>query len=691
MAKTCTYCGQPLENEDARFCSKCGRLQLPEPDPPGAPGVIKVRLPPKEISRREPPPSFGGTRLERAPGSLPARQGQRGQSAAAPQSSHLAKRPVRLTNQESLIADEKSETARETPPISTHTSGSVRPPADQPPSIEEVSTMVLPGWREELEQVRKRQAAASSPATPETRPDPPPLMPPAASRPAERTTPLPPSQEAAAQKSSAGDIFTERQRNRTAEGLPSDPPRPELHIKVWEQEPTLHYPQVQAGKKIEVGPAPAVEHSPFAPGFRGADDAEPVADRIDLDRQALSSPVATPDPEPTVQEDAQPEDEVEQEGTEGESGVEDLPTVPLAVPEAAKQQPSITIERSSTPAPKKSTSPQEEIEDLPTRPMPASQAGPRSPLPPAVPQPLQDREREQREARPSSTSMVPDPLSSPGTYRQTPPMNAARVSNIPSDPPAARGGLPSPNSQPGQTFHPASMTAPPQGPLSSPGNTAFQPQPPVVQQRPPTFTPATPPPVSPRSATEADAAPDRPRKKRVSPLRVALLVVLVIVVGAGAFVFYYQSSSGGAIAQPYQAFQNSTLGIFLTYPQGWTSSLDRAQTSVHFADSSQTGQVTLSMSAPGAQSLTQYIDQEATQLGITAPQLEPTIMFGGTSWQQEQGSVVQKGVTYTLDLYATQHGAHIYTLIFMAPPPVYGRMERESFAPLRASFRFIGQ
>ncbi len=690
MAKTCTYCGQPLENEDTRFCSECGRLQLPEMDPPAAPGVIKVRLPPKEFSRRQPPPSFEGMRFERAPGPLSVRQSQGEQPA--PQSSHLAKRPVRLTNQESLSADKKSETAREAPPTYTRTGGSARPTADQPASVEEISTMVLPGWREELEQLRKRQAAANTPAPPETRPDTPSLPPPATSSPAGRNTPLPPSQKTEAQTSSAGDMFADlKQSSRPAEGSPPAPPRPELRVRLWEQEPTLHYPQVQAEKKAEAEPALAVEHSPFAPVFGAEGEAEVVADDgTELDWQEASIPVAPAEPELTAEESERQEDEVEREEAEEESGVEDLPTVPLAVPEEAKQQPAITIERSSTPAPKKSTPPQEEIEDLPTRPMPASQAGSRSPLPPA-PQPLRGREWEQREARPPAGSVVPNPPSSPGVYRQAPPMNAAQAPSAPAGPPPARGGVPNPNSQPGQVFHPGGMSAPPQGPLSSPGNPGFRPQPPIIQQRPPAFAQATPLPVSPRSAAEAGAAPARPRERRINPLRVALLVALIIVVGAGAFIFYYQFSSGGTIAQPYQSFQNSALGVFLNYPQGWTASLNQAQTSVHFADSSQTGQATLSVSALGAQTLTQYIDQEATRLGMTAPQLEPAVTFGGTSWQQKRGTVVQKGITYTLDLYATQHGAHIYTLVFMAPPPVYGRMEQESFAPLRASFRFIGQ
>ncbi len=684
MAKQCTYCGRPLAKEDARFCDECGRLQIPEPDPM-APGVIKVRLPPKEIYRREPPPSLESIRFERTPRSSQTGQNQREQPASAPQSSRLAKRPVRLTAQESQRAGERSEAPGEAAPIPTHVSDEASPLADQP--VEEISTMVLPGWREELERLRKKQEQAN---VPEAQPGPPPLISSTTPRATENKPPASPSEKA--QEASTGGVFTELIQGRTADEPPTDSVRRELRVKVWEQEPTIQYPQVQIEKKeIEPGPAPAVEHSPFAAAFEEEEEAETVAAGIDVDQQVLSSPVMEPEPEPAVEEDTQQGSEEEQEEAK-ESGVEDLPTIPLAVPEAAKQPPAITIERASTPAPKKRTAPQEEIEDLPTRPMPASQAGPRSPLPPAAPQPLQGRVQEQREVRPAPVSMVPNPPSSPGVYRQSSalPMNAAQAPGTPFGPPAAPGRVHNPQSQPGQVFERSAMPAPPQGPLSSPGNTMFRPQPPVTPQRPPAFAPPTPPPVTPaRPAAGAESAPVKPRKKRVKPLRVALLVVLVLAIGAGAFIYYYQSSSGGTIAQPYQTFQNSALGVSLDYPQGWTASVNQAQASVHFADSSQTGQVTLSMTGLNAQSLTQYIDQEAAQLGITTPQLEPTIMFGGASWQQVQGNVVQGGVTYLLDLYVTQHGTHIYSLIFMAPPPVYGRMDQEDFAPLRTSFRFI--
>jgi hypothetical protein len=654
-----------------------------------APGVIKVRLPPKEIYRSEPPPSLESIRLERASRSSRIAQNQREQSVSAPQSSRLARRPVRLTAQEAQRAAERPAVpGREAASKPAHGSEEVPPPTEQP--VEELSTMVLPGWREELDRLRKRQEQAS---VPEAQAEPTPFIPAPPSRAAENKPPAPPSEKAQAVPPE-GAVTRQTESKRAAEESPKDSARRELRVKVWEQEPTIQYPQVQIEKKeIEPGPAPAIEHSPFAAVFEEEEEneVETVADGSGVGQQALSRPVREPEPEPAAAENTQQASEKAQEEVK-ERGVEDLPTIPLTVPEAPKQPPAITVERASTPAPKKRTASQEEIEDLPTRPMPASQAGPRSPLPPVAPQPLQGRAQEQREARPASASIVPNPSSSPGVYRpgSAPPLHAAQAPGTPLSPPAAPGRVPNPPSQAGSVFERPGLSAPAQGPLSSPGNTMARPQPPAAPQRPPAFAPPTPPPVTPaRPAVETAAAPVKPGKKRVKPLRVALLVVLILAIGAGAFVYYYQSSSGGAIAQPYQTFQNSALGISLSYPQGWTASLNQAQGSVHFADSSQTGQVTLSMAEQNAQSLAQYISQEETRLGITTPQSEPTITFGGASWQQVRGNIVQGGVTYLLDLCVTQHGTHIYSLIFMAPPPAYERMDQEDFAPLRLSFRFI--
>jgi hypothetical protein len=421
----------------------------------------------------------------------------------------------------------------------------------------------------------------------------------------------------------------------------------------------------------EAGPAPAVEHPPFAATFETEEEAEELVEGAAIDWQALSSPGVAPVSRVKGAAPVQQTDEFEEAE---ESQVEDLPTLPLAVPEVVKRRPAITIERASTPAPIERDGAREEIEDLPTRPMPASAVGSSTPRAPRASSGGEDEGNAERSYR----SEVP---ASP-RLSAAPPLLAPRSPGVPPGSQTAHGPIPNPVSLPGQVFSSPGLAVP-QSPLSAPGNPQAQAQLPAAAQRPSAFVPPSP------ATTSTGSVLSGPRKQRVTPLRVALLVVLVVVMGMSAFVFYYQATSGGTVTQPYQAFQNSRLGVFLNYPQGWAFSLNQAQTRVHFADSSQTGQATLSMTVPGAASLTQYLDQQITQLGIAMPQFAPTRLFGGVSWQQIQGDVVQQGVTYMLELYATQHGTHLYTLSFLAPPSAYGRIEQESFAPLRASFRFI--
>lgn len=675
MVKKCMYCGQPLAREDAHFCNECGRLQVPEPDPLAVPGAIKVRLPPKEFLRREPPPSAlvdqqpvphipyppvrepqgEHERQETAEetASPSARTDERVRPSGAQSAPPQEQGPVRPAARELQREREQLETGGEAASSPTRVDKHVHPSEDWPAPVEEISTMVLPGWREELETLRKKQV------TPEASASPPSFQPASTTQPAEQEMQEP---------DTAGASAEPKQEREVAETLLADSSqREDLYIRAWEQEPTRRYPQVQVEKREEneAGPAPAIEHAPFVAAFEPEDETE--AERIDIDWQALASPTTTRISEPQDKERTQQKQEAR------ESDVEDLPTVPLAVPRAVKQQPAITIERASTPAPAgKDVSPQE-IEDLPTRPMPVSQV-PRSPQPAP-------------EGQPAPQATFPASSARPSVPRQSsaPPLQSTREPAMPAGAQTGRGSQSNPASQAGLSFNPAGASAL-QGPVSSPGNTLLDAQHPTMVQRP-AFAPATPPPIAPVPSSRA--ASREAGSQRVTPLRVALLVVLIVVLGAGAFTFYYQATSGGSIAQAYQAFESSTLGVSLNYPQGWAFSLNRAQTSVHFVDSSQTGQVMLNMTVPGAASVTQYLDQEIRQLGIAVPQLAPTRLFGGESWQQVQGDMVQQGVTYTLDLYAARHGTHIYTLIFLAPPPAYGRMEQESFAPLRASFRFI--
>jgi hypothetical protein len=532
--------------------------------------------------------------------------------------------------------------------------------------------MVLPGWQEELEQLREKQGAADPPAVLPT------LISAVVVQQSGGQQPALSSAEKETQEFPATGVIAQPQQDaETTPAFQADSARRELRVRVWEQEPTRQYPQVQVQVKkpeeMETRPALAVEHPPFTAAFEEEEEVALQAEATVIDWQALASSGTAYVSEAEKEESTQQVEEAE------ESKVEDLPTVPLAVPTAVKRPPAITIERASTPAPTEPDVSRQEIESQPTRPMPVSQVGPHASLPPVARQLAPGREEGQSPTRSFYGSQIPASPALPAASWQNaalalPPTRGAPVQ-------AAHGPMSDLSPLAGQSFSPSSASML-QSPISSPGNALLQSLPPVTGQRSSTPTPTTPSSVSPRPIPASE-----PGKRRVAPLRVALLVGLIIVLGAAAFIVSYQATSGGT--QAYQAFENSTLGVFLNYPQGWAFHLNQAQTSVHFADSSQTGQITLSRTAPGIQSLTQYLDQQITRQGIATPQFAPTRLFAGASWQQVQGNIVQQGVTYMLDLYVTRHGAYLYTLIFLAPPTAYGGMEQESFAPLRASFRFI--
>lgn len=740
MAKQCVYCGQPLMEDDARFCHECGRLQIPPTDVAAAPSAIKVRLPPKEFSRADPLPPYSEKSLPGLPPGV-TRPAQREQPAQQP--SRMPKRPSRLTSQVPPLADEKGGSGERSMPEKPSSAWLEQ---SQPKPLEELSTMVMPGWREELALLRKEQEQAranSAPPAPAEKPaentvQEPPALPrripgtplaPRETTASEARTPSPqrdalpePAQRTPAPPTNTRSMGLPRRPQDTPlpvqkerprrppnaltplppqEKIPSaESSRPELHAKSWEQEPTLHYPQARLEEQ-EAGPAPAIEQNPLASVSLGQDDLiENVSEVATVHWQTPISPLPSPPAEeekrPAVKEERSPLPEVadgqplsaesgqqtrkesqqpdSQQTGKNEIEVEDLPTVPLAVPEAMKPEPPIKIERTSTPAPKNWGNAQvNEVEDQPTRPMPTAaspaSAAPRSPVPPAAPG-------------------VPNPFSGPGAG--VPPLNAIQASGAVVDPQAARGRPMNPPSQPGQRFDPVSLPPLPQNPPSMPGNTQLGPGTQRAQQRPLSPFPDAPaqrPPALTPWPEAAAAAPEKPRKNRHVGRVLAIVLIVLVVLGAGGFFYVYQTTAAPSIIQPYQAFQNSAFGVSLSYPQGWKANINQAHSVVLFTDSSHTNQVNLSL-APASGQLSDYLNQQNKQWGIISPKTAPAATFAGSSWQQEQGSVTQQGATYTIELYVTQHNTHFYSLAFLAPAKSFAQ-EQNDFAHVRSTFSFI--
>ena len=128
------------------------------------------------------------------------------------------------------------------------------------------------------------------------------------------------------------------------------------------------------------------------------------------------------------------------------------------------------------------------------------------------------------------------------------------------------------------------------------------------------------------------------------------------------------------------------LGVSLLYPSGWTAKVDRSRSTLYFADSSNTAQVTITITN-GSGDLNQYMQRQATQLAMTGAKPGDPITFAGTSWQQMQGTMQQSGANYTATLFATVHGDHIITLLQLAQQTVYPEEETAVFAPLRTSLQ----
>lgn len=642
MAKQCIYCGRPLAKDDARFCNDCGRSQVSPASADGgaaAPSAIKVKLPPKEFTRADPSSARPESSLPgRAMGAAPVSPPQpASREQALPPSSRMPKRPARLT-------PESPAPAKQAEPKDDVFAPRSRPASPVPPAgptpAEEISTMVLPNWREELAQLRKEQELAGTvaPLVPEKkieRPalEPPPLprrapntplppresgqggaqMPPPRAqekpfaepvsgtrapqdnaRPAElprrtpqtplpqnsaapatlpqraQSVPLPPTEHtppASAQRAQSTPL-PPTENTRSAEAA-----RRELRVKVWEQEATIHYPQVQAEKQ-EPGPIAAIEQNPFASVTFGAEDqVMEVEDMQTVNWQAPLSPFpATPSQTPVREEKRPPAGEGSQPGKEekrppareesrpplreegnratvekSDADIEDLPTARLAVPEVPKPGAQIKVERASTPAPKKWSVPptdEGEVEDLPTRPMTASPAGPAAPRVPQ--QPAAPQIPGQGEATVPFTPRTANPPSLPGNYGPAsgaqPMGQAAEISADPLasrarpmnpnvqpgqafNPPSLPGQTANPNSQPGQPFNPPSLPPFPPGPLSSPGNTQLRPETarPQGPQRPATPFPDAPgqrPPQGPADPF-GQRPPQRPPSFDASPSTIA--------------------------------------------------------------------------------------------------------------------------------------------------------------------------
>lgn len=226
------------------------------------------------------------------------------------------------------------------------------------------------------------------------------------------------------------------------------------------------------------------------------------------------------------------------------------------------------------------------------------------------------------------------------------------------------------------------LPAPASAKFTPPVSVQSQPVPPAMQ---PVLSGAFAPQNSPALPISAPAPSSR-SQRRLPLIVVSVLLLVLVGIGTGTWIYVYQPFSIAPVTQPQQSFKDATLGVSLLYPNGWTTRVDRSKSTLYFADSSNTAQVTITITN-GNGDLNQYMQRQVAQLAMTGAKPGDPVTFAGTSWQQMQGTIQQSGANYTATLFATMHGDHIITLLQLAQQTVYPEEETTVFAPLRTSLQ----
>jgi hypothetical protein len=174
-------------------------------------------------------------------------------------------------------------------------------------------------------------------------------------------------------------------------------------------------------------------------------------------------------------------------------------------------------------------------------------------------------------------------------------------------------------------------------------------------------------------------------------MTIVLLVLLLLIVGGGiaTWLVLYQPFTVAGVTQPQQTFSNTQMGVSLQYPRGWTAKVEAQKSTVHLADSSQTARFSIVFTPTSGGDVNKYLQQEATQLTMTALKPAAAQTFAGTSWQRLQGNVLINGATYTETLFATMHQQKVCTIMQLAPQTTYAQEEQYVFSAMRSSFQFV--
>jgi len=339
-------------------------------------------------------------------------------------------------------------------------------------------------------------------------------------------------------------------------------------------------------------------------------------------------------------------------GQDEEDGVEDVPTKPLVANSGSKLADKLTRRNGvSSPASKMSVARFDAPEQLDTVPL---SIAPR--VPPLL-QPVKEPPRHQQWEQSWQHSGSPETRS-----MEHPTRDRLAHQSVPAYTPAyARSLMQTVQEHPSLS---SAFTYPPDG---VPAQDAGQ----------------TPP-------SQLSVARQQRRKSRKSLATVLVsLLLLLLVGGVGTWIVVLQPFAVPGVTQPQQNFKDTRLGFSLLYPRGWRFQVDQGKTIVHFYDSSHTAQANIVVGLANGGDLGQYLQQEASQLGMSGQKKGPPLSFAGALWQQIQGSVLEGGASYTETVVVTVHNQHLFTILLLAPQITYAQEDQLVFSGMRSSFQFV--
>jgi len=181
----------------------------------------------------------------------------------------------------------------------------------------------------------------------------------------------------------------------------------------------------------------------------------------------------------------------------------------------------------------------------------------------------------------------------------------------------------------------------------------------------------------------------RPVARKSGPLMLFAIVLPILIIGSLIlWIGLAQPFSVSPITQPWQSYNDPSLGMSFVYPNDWSRQVDRNKSIVQFNDSSHTAQVTVAVSNATSDSLGQFAQQQAKQFGLTTTKSAPTLSFGAATWQQIQGNTQISGANYSGRVLSTTHGNRHYVIVQLAPLDTYNDEEKVIFSPMHASWKF---